>query len=397
VNQIFELGLRVIMVTGDYSLTSVSMAAQAGIFSSKKYDTLNKFRQNKTNNIPIEFSYTRGILLNGAEVENLSEDEFELIYSEYYQMIVCRATPNHKIQLIKLLQANKKSVLMVGDGLNDVSALKQADQSVAMNSGSKLAADVSNIILLNNSFNSIYDLLLIGRKNILNNQKAFMFCLTSVFTQYASTLPSSLFGIPQLYSNVQMILLNTFLDFLPTMTLLFEKSDSASIKSAGNMRIFNFKIVVFSLILGLITTFFAYLAFFFYLFKFGGIELSSLFFNYFSDAYLNHHFIVAQSVAFYTIVIIHMFGNLYSIRTMYKSIFETVPLFGTYSNIYLVTSSVLVAVFMILVVTFPIPGLTANLIPLFYVLPFIGSIIIVVVIELFRFVFLRKKIFPFND
>ena len=386
------------MVTGDYSLTSVSMAAQAGIFSSKKYDTLNKFRQNKANNRSFEFSYTRGILLNGPEIDNLSKEEFGLIYSEYYQMIVCRATPNHKLKLVKLLQDNKKAVLMVGDGLNDVSALKQADLSIAMNSGSKLAIEKSDIVILNNSFSSIYELLYMGRKYCLNLQKVFIFCLPSLFTQYASTLLSSVLGIPQLYSNVQMIFFSTFIDFIPSLSLLFEKPDLASIKSAGNMKIFNFKNIMFGVSLGLMTTIFAYISFYLYLLRFGGFQMSSLFFTYFGDPnnYTSRRINVAQSIAFFTIVIIHVCGNLYSVRTMYKSIFETVPLFGSYSNVFLVVSSIIVSAFMILILVFPISGVTVSIYPLFYIVPFVDSIIITLILEGLRFIFLRKKIYPYN-
>jgi Ca2+-transporting ATPase len=398
VNQIIELGLRVIMVTGDYSLTSIQLAIESGIFSSKNYDTLVKFRQQKSKSIVTEFSYTRRILLNGAEIESLSKEEFDLIYSEYYQMIICRATPNHKFQLVKLLQANSRSVLMVGDGLNDVSALKQADQSVAMNCGSKLAEETANIVLLNNSFGSIYDLLFMGRRYTLNCQRAFIFTMVGIFIQYATSFPSSVLGLPQLHSNLQMIVFSTLIDFLPTLSLIYEKPDFKSIKSAGKKKILNFRIIMFSFFLGLLTVIFAYIVYFFYLIKYAGISLSSLIFSSFGDpsVYSNPDFTVAQSIGFYTIVIIHVFGNLYTVRTMHKSTFEAVPFFGTYSNLFLVFCSLLVAVLMILIVTFPIPRLTVNIMQLFYAIPLVESLMVILIVEGLKFIIFRKKVHPFN-
>lgn len=398
-NQIIELGLRVIMITGDYSLTSIPLAIESGIFSSKNYDTLVKFRQQKSKSIATEFSYTRRILLNGVEIESLSKEEFDLIYSEYYQMIICRATPNHKFQLVKLLQANSRSVLMVGDGLNDVSALKQADQSVAMNGGSKLAEEAANIVLLNNSFGSIYELLLMGRKYTLNCQRAFIFTMVGIFIQYATTFPSSILGLPQLHSNLQMIVFSTLIDSLPTLSLIYEKPDYKSIKSAGKKKILNFRIIMFSFFLGLLTVIFAYIVYFFYLIKYAEIPMSSLIFSSFGDpsVYSNPDFIVAQSIGFYTIVIIHVFGNLYTVRTMHKSTFEAVPFFGTYSNLLLVFCSLLVAVFMILIVTFPVPRLTVNITQLFYAIPLVESLMIILIVEGLKFIIFRKKIHPLNS
>ena len=100
--------------------------------------------------------------------------------------IFCRVTPNMKKRIIKSLKENGHIVAMTGDGVNDCLALKEADLSIAMASGSDAARNVSNIVLLDSNFDAVTSVLLEGRRTINNIERSATLFLTK--TLYASLL-----------------------------------------------------------------------------------------------------------------------------------------------------------------------------------------------------------------
>lgn len=120
------MGVRVVMVTGDYSITAASIASQVGILSNMSYDTYAKLHRNKTNQKLLK----KSIIIIGKEINQLTKDEWKIICNHYPEVILSRATPSHKLLCVKEYQENGNSVLMVGDGVNDLPAMRQADVSV---------------------------------------------------------------------------------------------------------------------------------------------------------------------------------------------------------------------------------------------------------------------------
>jgi cation-transporting P-type ATPase E len=157
IKEIFESlkdqGIQIKIISGD-SLTSVQKVLQkVGIDSSKAVD-----------------------LTNSKEIS-------EEICTK--NNIFTRARPEDKLEIIKGLQAAGFKVAMVGDGINDVLSIKAADVSIAMESGSKIARDVSDIVLLNNDYNKIPQIFFEGENIIFNlklTTKLFLFkSLTAIF------------------------------------------------------------------------------------------------------------------------------------------------------------------------------------------------------------------------
>ena len=99
-----------------------------------------------------------------------------------------RVTPEQKEIIIKTLKAHKKTVAMTGDGVNDILALKRADCSIAMNSGSEAAKNVSHIVLLNNNFDSLPDVVSEGRRVINNLQRTSALFLVKTIFAITTTL-----------------------------------------------------------------------------------------------------------------------------------------------------------------------------------------------------------------
>ena len=143
--------VQVKVISGDNALTVSEIARLAGIEGAEKFISL----------------------------EGMSLEEVKKIANDY--VIFGRVTPEQKEALIIALREAKHTVAMVGDGINDMLALKRADCSIAMNSGSLSARNVSHVVLMNDNFSSMPDVVAEGRRVINNLQRTGSLFLTKTF------------------------------------------------------------------------------------------------------------------------------------------------------------------------------------------------------------------------
>jgi len=135
--------LKPIIVTGDHKLTAKAVAEELGI-------------EVRDENI-----------MEGRDLDRLSEREFDKILDKI--QIFARVEPKHKMRIVSALKEKGEVVAMTGDGINDAPALKKADIGVALGSGTDVAKEVSDLILLNDSFSIIVAAIEEGR-GILDNK-----------------------------------------------------------------------------------------------------------------------------------------------------------------------------------------------------------------------------------
>ncbi len=146
-----EAGINVKMITGDYSVTAQAIAKELGIGIGKA---------------PI----------SGAELERTSDEQLRTRVME--TDVFARSSPEHKLRLVRALQANNQVVSMTGDGVNDAPALKQADVGVAMGQkGTEVAKEASEMVLADDNFRSIVNAIEEGRGVYDNLKKTIMFIL----------------------------------------------------------------------------------------------------------------------------------------------------------------------------------------------------------------------------
>lgn len=150
--------VKIKVISGDDPLTVSRVADQAGIEGAEKY-----------------------ISLAGMPL-----DEVAKIVNDYE--IFGRVSPEQKETIIKALKASGKTVAMTGDGINDILALKRADCSIAMNSGSESAKNVSHIVLTNSDFNSLPSVVSEGRKVINNLQRTGALFLVKTIFAFTTSL-----------------------------------------------------------------------------------------------------------------------------------------------------------------------------------------------------------------
>lgn len=133
-----------------------------------------------------------------------------------------RVTPHQKLKFVKALQMHKHTVAMTGDGVNDVLALKEADCSVAMASGSDAARNVAQLVLINNDFSAMPRVVAEGRRSINNIQRsASLFFVKTLFSMMLSVI--FLFvNMRYPFEPIQMSLFGAFAIGLPSFVLALE-------------------------------------------------------------------------------------------------------------------------------------------------------------------------------
>lgn len=139
--------------------------------------------------------------------------------------IFVRATPIQKKEIIKILKDNKHCVAFAGDGVNDVLALKESDCGITINSGSEMAKNVSEIVILDDDFNSIPSIIKEGRRSINNLERSATLFLSK--TIYSSLLALLFVFINKNYpfEPIQLTLTSVFTIGIPSFILALEPND----------------------------------------------------------------------------------------------------------------------------------------------------------------------------
>jgi len=150
-----EAGARVIMVTGDNKFTAQKIAEDVGITEPKSR------------------------ILEGKDLESMNDKDLLEVLGQV--KVFARILPSQKLRISKVLQKSGEVVAMTGDGINDAPALRGADIGIAVNSGTEVAKESSDIILLNNSFSVIVSAIEEGRRIMSNLRKIVGFLLSTSF------------------------------------------------------------------------------------------------------------------------------------------------------------------------------------------------------------------------
>jgi len=195
----YRAGMRPIMVTGDHRLTAKAIADKIG---------LNVKDEN---------------IIEGADFEKMTDEEFDNRIESI--QIYARLEPKHKIRIVKALQKRGEVVAMTGDGVNDAPALKQADIGVALGSGTEVAKEASDLVLLTDDFSIIVSAVEEGRAILDNIRKIITYLLSDSFTEIILVSASILAGVPLPVTAVQILWINLIGDGLPNIALAFDPKE----------------------------------------------------------------------------------------------------------------------------------------------------------------------------
>lgn len=184
-----DAGVQVVMITGDRRETAVAIAKDAGLLR-----------------------HPEEIVLTSGELANLSDDDVKLLLPKL--RVVARALPMDKSRLVRLSQEMNLVVGMTGDGVNDSPALKRADVGFAMGSGTEVAKEAGDIVILDDNFLSIKKAILYGRTIYNSICKFIVFQLTINFSAVAINLIAPFVGIDKPLTITQILWINLVMDTL---------------------------------------------------------------------------------------------------------------------------------------------------------------------------------------
>ena len=197
-----EAGIRPIMITGDHQDTAEAIAKRLGI---------------------IDANDTEGHVLTGAELNELSDEDFEKVVGQY--SVYARVSPEHKVRIVKAWQKQGKVVAMTGDGVNDAPALKTADIGIGMGiTGTEVSKGASDMILADDNFATIIVAVEEGRKVFSNIQKTIQYLLSANTAEVLTIFLSTLFGWDVLQP-VHLLWINLVTDTFPAIALGVEPAE----------------------------------------------------------------------------------------------------------------------------------------------------------------------------
>lgn len=225
-------GIRTIIITGDYGPTALAIAREVGLVEGTEPTVID------------------GSILDGTDDQHLRRMLMRR------GLIFARVTPFHKRRIVKMLKEMGEVVAVTGDGANDAPSLKEADIGVAMGaSGTDVAREASDMVLLDDSYSSIVTAVRMGR-GIYDNVKKF---LTYVFSHnWAELMPYILFGllaIPLPLLAVQILAIDLIIDVPPSLALSREPPEPQVMERpprSTTARLFDLNFLARSVILGAI-------------------------------------------------------------------------------------------------------------------------------------------------
>lgn len=194
IKEVKGAGIQVVMITGDRKETAFAIAKDCGLIEKESE-----------------------IALTSEELNNMSDDEVKKILPNL--RVIARALPNDKSRMVRLAQELNLVCGMTGDGVNDAPALKRADVGFAMGSGTDLAKEVGDIVILDDNFKSIESAILYGRTIYNNILKFIKFQLTINVAAVAVCAIAPFFGIPQPLSITHILWINLVMDGLGALAL----------------------------------------------------------------------------------------------------------------------------------------------------------------------------------
>jgi P-type Ca2+ transporter type 2C len=226
-----DAGIKVKMITGDHTITAKAIGKEMGIGDGEH-------------------------AIDGKKLDTMDDDELQSVVME--NDVFSRASPEHKVKLVKALRANNMVIAMTGDGVNDAPALKNADVGIAMGiKGTEVAKDTAEMVLADDNFASITNAVEEGRTVYDNLQKAILFILPTNGAQSLVIIVAILLGISMPITPPQILWINMVTAVTLALALSFEPMERDTMKRPPRERhepivggYFIWRIIYVSLLIG---------------------------------------------------------------------------------------------------------------------------------------------------
>lgn len=229
-NKVKDLGVHVVMVTGDLAGTAVSVARILG------------------------WKITDGNVISGRDLKAMSDEE--LLKDLKNIRIFARVSPQDKMRIAQLFKKTGEIVAMTGDGVNDAPGLKSVDIGIAMGSGTDVAKEVADLVLLDDNFQTIVAAIEEGRRVLSNIKKTIIYLLSDALDEVILIGGSLLLGLPLPLNALQILWVNFFSDSVPALAFAFEDNYESNLQNTKGKknRLIDGQVLFMILALGISTS-----------------------------------------------------------------------------------------------------------------------------------------------
>jgi magnesium-transporting ATPase (P-type) len=227
-----QAGIKIVIITGDYGPTAQAIAEEVGI---------------------IDEGSCR--IIRGVDLDTM-DDEAILEAVKKGNVIFARVSPEQKLRIVKVLKQNGEVVAVTGDGANDAPSLKEADIGIAMGvSGTDVAREAADMVLLDDSFASIIKAVESGRAIYENIRKFIVYVFSHNWAELIPYMLYALLGTPLPLLVVQVLAIDLGIDVIPSLALSREPPEPGIMQEPPRSvkeRLFNVKVFLRSLYIGVI-------------------------------------------------------------------------------------------------------------------------------------------------
>ena len=345
-----QAGIKVIMITGDHPTTAFTIAKDLNLAVDK---------DEVITGMKLDEIYAKG------------EEYFDECIK--HKKVFSRVTPTDKLRIVKSLKRTGEFVAVTGDGVNDAPAIKSANIGVAMGSGTDVAIDTADLIILDDDFTSLVEGIKEGRVAYSNIRKIVLFLLSCGIAEILFYLFAVCFGYELPLVAIQLLWINIVTDGLQDMALSFEKESSDIMKErprSTKESLFNRDLMIEVGVYGFTISFMIFFVW-----------------KYLMDHQTNIFF--ARSIIMLIMVGIQNFHVL-NCRSEKNSVFAT-SLMSNPLILYTIIGSILLQFLVIFIPVFS-KFLKITILPIDTILAsLVFSLVIIVVAELYKFVYRMVK------
>ncbi len=313
-----QSGIKIKVITGDYTSTALAVLKQLDL----KIDPKTQ-------------------VMEGKELEKIPKSELKRRVEDL--ILFTRTDPEQKLKIVEALKENGEVVAMMGDGVNDAPAIKEADIGIVVGEASDVAKETAEIVLLDSEFSTIIHAIEEGRAIFENIKKVVLYLLSDSFTEVVLIAGSIFLGLPLPVTAAQILWVNLVEDTLPGIALAFEPGEKEVMDEPPRARgapIIDQELKVLIFIIGILTD----------------LILLTLF-VWLNQGFLHLHFI--QTVIFVALGIDSLF-YVFACRSLRKSIFQMdffankVLIFSVFIGIIMLLVAVYLPPFQVLLKTHPL-------------------------------------------
>ncbi len=346
VAQCQQAGITTVMITGDHKLTAKAIAQELGIDVSQPQ-----------------------AIMEGSELDTLTQ--YELNERVQQVRVYARVTPQHKLRIVQAWQSHQMVVAMTGDGINDAPAIKAADIGVALGSGTDVAKETADMVILDDDFSTIVAAVEEGRGIFDNIRKTVLYLISDSFTEVLLVVAAVILGVPVPVTAAMILWINIISDSFPSLAMTQEpkEPDAMLEKPRGrHSKILDTEVKVLTAIISVIT---------------GAVNLGLFVWLYKRTGDVDY----ARTMIFLSIGIDSLFF-MFSIRSLRKLLHQT----HLFSNPWLVLSLFVGIAAQALPIYVPVMQTYFGTVPLAFddwALIFAVVVVEMAIIEFCKYIFLR--------